>query len=225
MRGRLITFEGIDGCGKTTMVARAEEFFRRRAVELVVTREPGGTPLGRAIRRLLLASPAERMEPLVELLLYAADRAQHVREVILPALNEGKIVLSDRYMDATVAYQGYGRGNDLSFVRHLMEIVTAGVRPDLTLLLDLDVETAQKRLRGRPPTKPEGSSNRLDRETSEFHERVRQGYLEIARSEPDRVVVIDARGSIAHTATEVIAVLVGRLKRWRQEDASCPSPR
>lgn len=193
------------------MAARAADFLRQHNIPCVTTREPGGTRLGAAIRAILLPSTAEKkVTPLTELLLYAADRAEHVREVILPALEAGKIVLSDRYMDATIAYQGYGRGNDLEFVRALMTVVTAGVRPDLTLLLDLDVATAERRLHERGGR----GANWLDRESHDFHERVRRGYLEIARLEPDRVVVIDASGSVEHTAARVIEVIRERLQGW-----------
>lgn len=202
------------------MAARAADFFRQRNIPYVATREPGGTRIGAAIRAILLPSRAEKVTPLTELLLYAADRAEHVREVILPALEAGKIVLSDRYMDATVAYQGYGRGNDLRFVQTLMTVVTAGVRPDLTLLLDLDVTTAEQRLHRRDSR----SENWLDRESLDFHERVRRGYLEIARSEPDRVVVIDASGSVEHTAERVIEVISQRLEQWRSATSASGGP-
>ena len=192
------------------MAARAADFFRQQNIPYVTTREPGGTRIGAAIRTILLPSTAEKVTPLTELLLYAADRAEHVREVILPALEAGLIVLSDRYMDATLAYQGYGRGNDLGFVRTLTHVVTAGVRPDLTLLLDLDVSVAAERLQQRGRR----GENWLDRQCHDFHERVRQGYLEIARSEPDRVVVIDASGSVEHTAERVIEVISQRLREW-----------
>lgn len=192
------------------MAARAADFLRQQNIPYVTTREPGGTRIGAAIRTILLPARAEKVSPLTELLLYAADRAEHVREVILPALEAGKIVLSDRYMDATVAYQGYGRGNDLGFVRTLMRVVTAGVCPDLTLLLDLDVTAAERRLKERGGR----GENWLDRESHDFHERVRRGYLEIARSEPDRVVIIDASGSVEHTAERVIEVISQRLQQW-----------
>lgn len=202
------------------MAARAADFLRQHNIPCVTTREPGGTRLGTAIRAILLPSTAEKLTPLTELLLYAADRAEHVREVILPALEAGKIVLSDRYVDATVAYQGYGRGNDLEFVRTLMTVVTAGVRPDLTLLLDLDVTAAERRLHERGGR----GENWLDRESHDFHERVRRGYLEIARLEPDRVVVIDASGSVEDTAERVIEVISERLQEWSYTGRSEGNP-
>ena len=146
-RGKLITFEGIDGCGKTTQMRLLGQYLTERGVAVVPTREPGGTELGRKVRSALLDGGTSLVEPLAELLLYA-DRAQHVRRVILPALAEGKVVLSDRFYDATTVYQGYARGFDLKLVNQLNELATGGLNPDLTLLFDLDVETGLKRHRG-----------------------------------------------------------------------------
>jgi dTMP kinase len=197
---KLITFEGIDGCGKSTQMRLLEQYMTERGVAVVSTREPGGTELGRKVRSALLDGGKGSVEPLAELLLYAADRAQHVQQVIMPALAEGKVVLSDRFYDATTVYQGYARGFDLKLVNQLNELATGGLKPDLTLLFDLDAETGLKRtwrrgdeagLAARP--------DRLDQEPVEFHERVRKAYLEIAAREPQRFRVIPAAGSVEET--------------------------
>jgi dTMP kinase len=200
-RGKLITFEGIDGCGKTTQMRLLGQHLTERGVTVVSTREPGGTELGRKVRSALLDGGAGSVEPLAELLLYAADRAQHVRRVILPALAEGKVVLSDRFYDATTVYQGYARGFDLKLVNQLNELATGGLKPDLTLLFDLDVETGLKRTMRRADGTGSGADrpDRLDQEPVEFHERVRKAYLEIAASEPQRFRVIPSAGPVEKT--------------------------
>jgi len=201
MRGKLITFEGIDGCGKSTQMRLLGQYLTERGVAVVSTREPGGTELGRKVRSALLDGGAGSVEPLAELLLYAADRAQHVRRVILPALAEGKVVLSDRFYDATTVYQGYARGFDLELVNQLNELATGGLKPDLTLLFDLDVETGLKRTmrRGDGTGVTEAGPDRLDQEPVEFHERVRQAYLDIAAREPQRFRIIPSAGPVEKT--------------------------
>ncbi|HMB27962.1 MAG TPA: dTMP kinase [Blastocatellia bacterium] len=200
-RGKLITFEGIDGCGKSTQMRLLGQYLTGRGVAVVSTREPGGTELGRKVRSALLDGGAGSVEPLAELLLYAADRAQHVRRVILPALAEGKVVLSDRFYDATTVYQGYARGFDLELVNQLNELATGGLKPDLTLLFDLDVETGLKRTmrRGDGTGVTAAGPDRLDQEPVEFHECVRQAYLDIAAREPERFRVIPSAGPIEVT--------------------------
>ena len=199
-RGKFITFEGIDGCGKTTQLKLLERHLAEQGIPFISTREPGGTPIGRRIRAVLLDVSDDPVEPLAELLLYAADRAQHVRQLILPALAAGKIVLSDRYADATIAYQGYGRGFDLPLVEELMALATGGLKPDLTLLFDLEVQQGLSRVHGRSGgnqnAQPAEQPDRLDLEPSEFHERVRQGYLALAAREPERFRLIPAADSI-----------------------------
>lgn len=199
-RGKFITFEGIDGCGKTTQLKLLERHLAEQGIPYISTREPGGTPIGRRIRAVLLEVSDEPVEPLAELLLYAADRAQHVRQLILPALAAGKVVLSDRYADATIAYQGYGRGFDLGLVEELMALATGGLKPDLTLLFDLEVQQGLWRVQGRSSgnqtAQPAEQPDRLDLEPSEFHERVRQGYLALAAREVGRFRLIPAAGSI-----------------------------
>jgi dTMP kinase len=199
--GKLITFEGIDGCGKSTQMRLLEQYLTERGVAVVSTREPGGTELGSKVRSALLDGGRGSVEPLAELLLYAADRAQHVRQVIMPALAEGKLVLSDRFYDATTVYQGYARGFDLQLVNQLNELATGGLKPDLTLLFDLDVETGLKRTsrRGDETGMTAARPDRLDQEPVEFHERVRKAYLEIAAREPQRFRVIPSGGPIEET--------------------------
>jgi dTMP kinase len=199
-RGKLITFEGIDGCGKTTQIRLLGKYLTERGIDFISTREPGGTDLGREIRSALLDGAKGSVEPAAELLLYAADRAQHVRQVVLPSLAAGITVLSDRFYDATTVYQGYARGFDLGLVRQLNEFAAGGVKPDLTLLFDLDVEAALSRMRKRlDETTGISAPDRLDLEPLEFHRRVRQAYLEIAALEPQRFRIIPAGGSIEET--------------------------
>ena len=196
-RGKLITFEGIDGCGKTTQLKLLGEHLAARGLPFISTREPGGTLTGERIRAVLLDVSDECVEPLTELLLYAADRAQHVRQVIIPALAAGQLVLSDRFYDATTVYQGYARGFDLKLVKELNQLAACGLKPDLTLLFDLEVEQALSRThkRGAEARGPD----RLDSEPLEFHRRVRQAYLEIAAQEPERFRIIPAAGSVEET--------------------------
>jgi dTMP kinase len=199
-RGKLITFEGIDGCGKTTQIRLLGSYLQERNIDFISTREPGGTELGREIRSALLDGAKGSVEPAAELLLYAADRAQHVRRLIAPALADGVTVLSDRFYDATTVYQGSARGFPLEIVRQLNEFATGGLKPDLTLLFDLDVEIGLSRTQKRgAETASGGAQNRLDREPLEFHRRVRQAYLEIAALEPRRFRIIPAGGSIEET--------------------------
>jgi dTMP kinase len=203
--GKLITFEGIDGCGKSTQMRLLERYLTDRGFAIVSTREPGGTALGRKIRSALLDGARGSVEPLAELLLYAADRAQHSRQVIMPALAEGKVVLSDRFYDATTVYQGYARGFDLKLVNQLNELATGGLKPDLTLLFDLDAETGLERTRRRGDEAGAAARpDRLDQEPVEFHNRVRKAYLEIAAREPQRFRVIPATGPVEETFELVI---------------------
>ncbi len=219
-RGKFITFEGIDGCGKTTQLPFLARHLAEQGIPCLVTREPGGTAIGKRIRAVLLDVPADQdapVEPLTELLLYAADRAQHVRQRILPALAAGMIVLSDRYADATIAYQGYGRGFDLPMVEHLMDLATGGLKPDATLLFDLEVQSGLSRVHGRGKTQAADTADanqatasaeqpdRLDLEPLEFHERVRRGYHLLAAREPERFHLIPASGSIETVQALMIA--------------------
>jgi len=186
MRGFFITFEGTEGSGKSTQIEILARYLIRHGHKVVTTREPGGTAFGEQIRRVLLSVKNRRLDPRAELFLYLASRTQHLEEIILPALKKGKIVLCDRFSDATVAYQGFGRRLDMKVVRTAVDYAAKDLSPDLTLLLDLDVRLGLARVKDR------GRSNRLDREQREFHQRVRMGYLRLARSEPRRIKVVKA---------------------------------
>lgn len=208
MAGAFITFEGIDGCGKSTQLRLLASELRVRGLNIVSTREPGGTPLGKRLRAALL-DVQEEVDPLTELLVFAADRAQHVRKQLLPALEAGQIVLSDRYADATVAYQGAGRGFEPSLIQEIVQLATGGLRPALTLLFDLSVAEAAVRTRRRVAAR---NTDRLDIENAEFHTRVRNAYLEIAKADPERIRVIDARGSANETHAKVMNLVMPFLK-------------
>src|SRR6266516_7947999 len=204
MAGAFITFEGIDGCGKSTQLRLLASALRLQGLEVVTTREPGGTTLGQKLRAALL-DVDEQVDPLTELLVFAADRAQHVRKHLSPALAANKVVLSDRYADATVAYQGAGRGFDRTLIQQLVQLATGGLKPDLTLLFDLSVPESAVRTRKRVALK---HTDRLDIEDAEFHTRVRNAYLELARTDPDRVRVIDARNSVQETQEMVMDIVM-----------------
>jgi dTMP kinase len=203
-----ITFEGMEGCGKTTQVERLEMSLASRGISVVRTFEPGGTPAGDKIRRILLDRENQDLSPVAELCLYEADRAQHVALVIRPALDRGQWVVCDRFYDATVVYQGIARGQDLALIELLNSIVTKGIRPDLTFLLDCPVEEGLKRALGRRQSVSEKGQDRFEREAVAFHELVREGYLKIARMEPDRFVVINA----SLDPDEVEAVVLGSVE-------------
>jgi len=208
--GFFITFEGIEGCGKTTQLQRLAANLRATGHEVLVTREPGGCPIADALRALLLDSANSAMAPATELLLYAAARAQHVAEVIRPALDAGRIVLCDRFSDATLAYQGYGRGFDRPLIRELNRTATDGLTPDLTLLLDFPAEEGLARARRRNAGSDGPDEGRFEAESLAFHRRVRDGYLEVASAEP-RFRIIDARGDLAAVAERIDAALPSRL--------------
>ena len=205
MSGTFLTFEGIDGSGKTTQLRRLATDLQARGLSVVTTREPGGTPLGLRLRAALLDAH-EQVDPLAELLLYAADRAQHVRTLVQPALEAGSIVLSDRYADATVAYQGAGRGFSTQLIAEVIELATGGLQPDITLVFDLPVLKGIARTRRRAHQTQEG--DRLDAEDAAFHERVREAYRQLAEAEPKRVFTIDADGSIDETYARMMKVLL-----------------
>lgn len=193
-RGLFITFEGTEGTGKSTQAALLGETLEREGREVVLTREPGGSALGRKLRTILLGSRKSAPAPLAELFLYAADRAQHMTDVVLPALEAGRVVICDRFADATLAYQGYGRGLDHALIASLNAEATFGRIPDLTLLLDFEeVHLGLERAAGRNRREGvEGVEDRFEREDLDFHRRVRSGYLAIAGSEPERCRVFDA---------------------------------
>ncbi len=209
MGGAFITFEGIDGCGKSTQLRLLASALRMRGLDVVSTREPGGTPLGQRLRSVLL-DPQVEVDPLAELLLFAADRAQHVRTILRPATESGSIVLSDRYADATAAYQGAGRNFTPEMISDVIALATGGLKPDLTLIFDLAVAECLARTSRRVET--DNPTDRLDAEDAAFHTRVRDAYLKLAADEPERVRVISASGSINETHDRVMEVVAPFLE-------------
>lgn len=217
MGGPFITFEGIDGSGKSTQVRLLAGELRMRGLEVVSTREPGGTALGKRLRDVLL-DPQIEVDPLAELLLFAADRAQHVRTLLLPTIEAGTIVLSDRYADATAAYQGAGRNFTPEMIANVISIATGGLKPDLTLIFDLPVAECLSRTSRR--TEGENRTDRLDAEDAAFHTRVRNAYLKLADDEPERVRIINASGSINETHALVIEVVMPFLESRGQRSGA-----
>ncbi|MDX6612146.1 MAG: dTMP kinase [Blastocatellia bacterium] len=209
MAGVFITFEGIDGSGKSTQMRLLAGALREQGLAVLTTREPGGTPLGQRLRAALL-DVDELVDPLAELLVFAADRAQHVRTVLRPAVAAGHVVFSDRYADATVAYQGAGRGFEKKLIDEIVTLATDGLKPDLTLIFDLPVAECVARTRRRHESKNTG--DRIDSENIEFHTRVREGYLRIAAAEPERVRVIEATGATQETHQKVSDIVIACLK-------------
>jgi dTMP kinase len=201
-----ITFEGIEGCGKTTQIKRLAKKLADLGVQFVATLEPGGTRIGQDIRKLLLDSNNRHLAPLAELILYAADRAQHIEEIVKPALDQGKWVICDRFFDATVAYQGAGRGLDMGLIKTLNDLVTKGIRPDITLLLDCPPETGIGRALKRNDILGHDGQDRFEREKMEFHTKVRSGYLEISHHEP-RFSIIDATRSEDEVEEDIFKVI------------------
>ncbi len=188
-----ITFEGGEGSGKTTQIQRLRKYFVQRGIPCKVTREPGGCPIPEKIRKILLNPDHHDMAPMAELFLYEAARAQHVREVIKPFLKKGGVVLCDRFSDATLAYQGYGRRMDLKWIERLSRLSSQGITPDITFLLDCPTDMGLERAFQRNRVLKREREERFEREKIQFHRRVRRGYLAIARKEPRRVKVIDTR--------------------------------
>ena len=213
-RGRFITLEGSEGVGKSTNLAWVAEWLRSRGVEVVCTREPGGTPRAEAIRELLLSAAFdEQLDADAELLLVFAARAQHLAQKIRPALERGAWVLCDRFTDATFAYQGGGRGISQKRIAELERFVQQGLEPDLTLLLDMPVAAAQQRLQGRLQTKGE-VKDRFEQEQAAFFEAVRQAYLARAAQAPERVAVIDVSASLETVQAALAACLEERTREW-----------
>jgi dTMP kinase len=208
MAGCFITFEGVEGSGKTTQIRLAGEFLRDRGLPVVMTQEPGGTPLGQRIREILLNRGDFDISGEAEVFLFAAARAQHTETLIRPALEKGQVVLCDRFSDATIAYQAYGRGLSLDSVREVCRMAAGGLLPRLTLLFDLPVEKGLERAFRRIAGRREGErEDRFERERLDFHRRIREGYLAIARGEPGRVKVLDASKDIEATRAEVRLIL------------------
>ncbi len=209
MQPRFVTLEGIEGSGKTLQLELLDAELRQRQVPFVLTREPGGTPLGEEIRQMLLRQGDRPPVPLTELLLYLADRCQHLAQVVEPALAGGRHVFSDRYHDATVVYQGIARDIGYSTVSRLAEILRLRT-PDLTLVLDLPVEVGLTRARRRNADEESQQWGRFEEESLAFHEKVREGYHRLARLEPERVLLVDASGSPRQTFARILEVLAGR---------------
>ena len=193
-KGLFITFEGTDGCGKTTQIELLKTYLENKGHTVLLTREPGAKGLGTKLREILLNYEGE-VSPNCESFLFLADRAQHIDTIIKPAIERGEIVLCDRHTDSTVAYQGYGRGLDLNQINMLNTIATSGFKPDITFVFDIDIETAQKRV-GK-------TKDRMESAGVEFFKKVRQGYLDIAKSEPERVKVLDATQTIEDISNQV----------------------
>jgi dTMP kinase len=213
MPGTFITFEGIDGSGKSTQLRLLGNFLRANGCDALLTREPGGTPLGSRLRAALLDA-TEEVDPLTELLVFAADRAQHVRRVLRPALESGRVVISDRYADATVAYQGAGRGFAPELISQIVQLATEGLKPELTLLFDLPIEESITRTTRRSTSRNSGklTRDRLDIEKADFHARVRDAYLQIALAEPERVKLIDTSGPLEKTQARVKEIIIPYLQ-------------
>jgi dTMP kinase len=208
MTGKLIVFEGVEGCGKTTQMQMTGEWLQTLGVAVVITREPGGTELGVKLRRLLLEkTEGETIANRTELLLYAADRAQHIETELKPNLKQGKIILCDRFIDSTIAYQGYGRGLDMHLIHQLNQIATGGLESDITLWFDLDAEVGLKRKRRSGEV-----ADRIEQEAIAFHLRVQQGYTEIAASQPQRVKKIDASLTQELVQQQIQEILLNNLQ-------------
>ncbi len=206
-----ITFEGIEGCGKTTQINHLASFFKKKRRPFLLTREPGGTKVGEKIRQILLSSDNAGMEPMTEFFLYVADRIQHYRQVIAPALREEKVVVCDRFADATTVYQGFGRGLDLAWIKEVHARALENVKPDLTFLFDLPVEVGLRRAWKRLE-KDQTQEDRFEKEALDFHQRIRDGYLTLARNEPERIIVLDGRKDEEALHREIVSHLPGPLR-------------
>jgi dTMP kinase len=212
-RGKFITFEGLDGCGKSTQLARLAEKLSQHGFSVVVTREPGGTDTGEKIRRLLLDTRTSGLAPMAELALMFASRAQHIHQLIVPGLSAGQIVLCDRFTDSSEAYQGGGRKLGSEPVLELHRVLCGDLKPELTILMDSDVGASVERARRRNLTRSTSDSDegRFEKENRAFFTRVRNAYLDIAKREPERVVVIDARGTPDQTHAKILQIVLLKI--------------
>lgn len=217
-RGLFFTFEGIDGCGKTTQLELFERHLKRARLPVVVTREPGGTELGERIRKLVLPSAPFQVDPRAEVLLLFASRAQNVAQVILPALHKGYLVLCDRFTDASLAYQGYGRGIPLASIRQLHRLACQGVDPDLTFVIDIDPATSVERARHRNVSARD-DEGRFEQEAFDFYQRVQRGYHALARREPHRVKLIPGEDNIQSIHRKILGQANPLLERFRRRRA------
>ena len=209
-----ITFEGIEGSGKTSQIQSVQTRLKQRGYHVVATREPGSSDIGSQIRSILLNSRNKGLDPMAELLLYMADRAQHLNKTVKPALSAGKIILCDRYYDATLAYQGYARGLDINLISQLHRLAFDDLKPDMTILLDLDAETGLARAWRQIDTgQRTGTETRFEEEALAFHSRVRSGYLSLAAAEPRRFKIVDASASEEQVAREIITIIENIIGR------------
>jgi len=207
-----ITFEGIEGCGKSTQAALLSKQLERMGVDFILTREPGGTAIGSVIRRILLDSSNSHLSARAELFLYAADRAQHVSEVIMPALDNGRWVICDRFMDATTVYQGVARRQDPGLVASMNEMACLGVVPDITFLIDCDVDLALGRALRRNMETADKGQDRFEKEVTAFHEAVRRGYLDLARSNSARFFILDGSEGVSAVQKKIIFLLESHIE-------------
>ncbi len=205
-RGIFISFEGIEGTGKSTQARLLSEYLAKKGLKTLLTEEPGGTPISLQIRKVLLSTKHKEMDYLTELLLYNADRIQHIKEKIIPAIDCGRIVITDRFSDSTAAYQGYGRGISLKLINSIDRIATGRMRPNLTILLDLDVETGLMR------NKKINKMDRLELEDVKFHKKVREGFLKLAAREPKRIKLVKASKGINDIHREIVRIVDRALK-------------
>ena len=204
-RGRLISFEGLDGAGQTTQMELLERWLQSQGIAYVRTREPGGTPLGVEIRHLVLNRPELAITPLAEAFLFQADRAQHFAVLVIPALDEGKLVITDRCFDASIAYQGYARGVGVELIERLSLLATRGIKPDLTILLDLDPSQVHQRTDDASGQREERT--RFDAEAEDFHRRVQEGFRMLARKYPERIKVVDASRTVEEIHREIVELV------------------
>lgn len=214
MKGFFITFEGIEGVGKSTQVQRLYEVLKEKGYPVRFTREPGGTRIGEAIREVLARVDYDEMHALAEVFLFSAARVQHIEQIIRPAIEEGYIVICDRFYDATLAYQGYGRGVHLTTIRDINSIAAWGAKPDLTFLLDAEPALGMTRVRRRLEEKEE-FADRMERESFEFFDKVREGYLQTAQEEPGRFRVLDAGADYDFLHRKIVDIALSEIgKRW-----------
>lgn len=208
LSARFVTFEGVDGSGKSTLIEELAGWLEEDAIPFIRTREPGGTRLGEKLREILLDPSFSSMNYQAEVMLYSASRAQLVHEIILPALRQGMWVLTDRYTDATLAYQGFGRGLEREALEQIQDWATGGLQPHLTVLLDCEVTVASRRMSGR-----KGKEDRIEQEDQSFHQRVREGYLELARLAPERFLVLDGSRTLEEVRADFRACFLEALGR------------
>lgn len=213
MKGIFITFEGVEGSGKTTQIDLLASALEAEGLQVVKTQEPGGTKIGAMIRKILLDPKNKEIGSMTELMLYGANRAQHIKEVILPAIREGRIVLCDRFSDSTIAYQGYGRALSLEIIEKLDIFATEGLKPSLTILLDINPEKGLFRAKKRMEENNSLKEGRIEREGLSFHKRVREGFLRLAEEEPDRIKVIGADLPVEDIHKKIIEIVKERF-RW-----------